>query len=143
MTPQEIQDYCAALTTNAQVRIAARKRRRLDRKLAYNRMWCATHPDAVKKQSRAKHLRLKYNLTTEAWDEMLKRQGYKCASCPATEPGGKHNVWHVDHVKGTKIVRGLLCDKCNRGMGYFDHEPDKLRFAAVYLEKHNGQASGV
>lgn len=37
-----------------------------------------------------------------------------------------------DH--GTKKVRGILCHKCNLGLGMFFDNPDFIRAALFYLE---------
>lgn len=34
----------------------------------------------------------------------------------------------------TGEVRGLLCTRCNQGIGSFDHDPVLLHSAAEYLE---------
>lgn len=69
---------------------------------------------------------------------MFTEQTGKCAICNTTEIGRKgHTHFHVDHNHETGKVRGLLCDLCNRGMGYFKDKAVLLREAAYYLEKHN------
>ena len=42
----------------------------------------------------------------------------------------------VDHPKGTKQVRMLLCQRHNMGIGYFGHDARLLRAAADYLDAH-------
>lgn len=76
---------------------------------------------------------VKFGLTTAAFDALDRHQSSKCAIC--------HLVWVevgtpvVDHDHVTKQVRGLLCHKCNRGLGMFLDSPQALRAAAEYLEK--------
>lgn len=72
-----------------------------------------------------------YNLTPEAWDEMLIAQSGRCGVCldPMMDP-------HVDHNHATGAVRELLCVNCNNGLGRFLDSPARLRAAALYLEKH-------
>lgn len=72
----------------------------------------------------------RYGLTIEDYYALLEKQGGGCAIC------GKKDTWFslaVDHCHGRKIVRGLLCSQCNRGIGMFKDNPDLLEKAARYL----------
>jgi hypothetical protein len=40
----------------------------------------------------------------------------------------------VDHIRGTKTVRGLLHNDCNRAIGLLRDNPALLRAAAFHLE---------
>lgn len=39
----------------------------------------------------------------------------------------------VDHCHKTNVVRGMLCNHCNRGLGHFKDDPMLLEFAKIYL----------
>lgn len=39
----------------------------------------------------------------------------------------------VDHFHDNGAIRGLICAKCNRGLGLFDDSPTLLLAAAQYL----------
>jgi hypothetical protein len=82
----------------------------------------------------------KKGLTVEDYDWMLKEQGGVCKICKATKPGeasGKTRVWSVDHCHETGKVRGLLCHRCNLGLGLFRDRPDLLVAAIEYLKGSN------
>lgn len=43
----------------------------------------------------------------------------------------------LDHNHQTGKVRGLICDSCNRGLGFFRDDVNKLNNAIRYLNDHN------
>jgi hypothetical protein len=58
-----------------------------------------------------------------------------CDICKTDIPGfGRRNL-SVDHDHKTGIVRGMLCQKCNIGLGNFNDSPDLLEKAIKYLLK--------
>jgi hypothetical protein len=76
-----------------------------------------------------------YGLTVERWTQMMFEQKGACLICKKEpEPGSMKHRLHVDHHHPTKIVRGLLCGNCNRGIGLFFESPELLRAAAAYSE---------
>jgi hypothetical protein len=81
--------------------------------------------------ARDKLLRRKYGITFEDYTAMLAQQGGGCAICGGVNADGR--VLHVDHHHGTGAVRGLLCQKCNHGIGLFRDTPDLLTRAIAYL----------
>lgn len=84
-----------------------------------------------------KRLKEQYDLTLEQYDTMFEAQKGVCAICrsPETAKGNHGNIRRlsVDHNHKTGVVRGLLCSKCNAGIGYFDDDPAILAEAIRYL----------
>jgi hypothetical protein len=79
------------------------------------------------------------DLTVPEYEAMLKSQGGKCAICRTSNPGGagRHTgTFHADHDHKHGHVRGLLCSRCNRGIGSFFDSPALLRAAATYLDRN-------
>lgn len=58
-----------------------------------------------------------------------------CAICGGP-PVGRRNQYHLDHCHETGKVRELLCHHCNLLLGNAKDNPDVLRNAVEYLEKH-------
>lgn len=79
------------------------------------------------------HLRNTFGLSLADFDAMLLAQGGRCAICRNDSPGGPHRQWHVDHEHSTGTVRGLLCSRCNTGIGLFRDDPITLQRAARYV----------
>lgn len=46
---------------------------------------------------------------------------------------GETGVMHVDHDHKRNIIRGLLCSRCNLGLGHFRDDPQLLEFARLYI----------
>jgi hypothetical protein len=106
--------------------VAYEERRKPLRKLLY-----AANADKIREASRIK----KYGVTPERYKELLAAQNDRCAICLDTLVGGKQT--HIDHVHdGVGRVRGLLCTRCNCGLGQFRESPEILAAATVYLKKH-------
>lgn len=81
-----------------------------------------------------------YGITQEQHDALFEQQGGKCWICeePETMPdgrSGKTRALAVDHCHETGAVRGLLCGRCNRGIGLLKDSPDLLGKAIQYLLK--------
>lgn len=95
-------------------------------------------PCLIKKNNKVaqkNHLKRKYNLSLEEFNEKLQNQNYCCALCGKTQEEEKSNLC-VDHDHETGKVRDLLCRVCNRALGLFKDNPQLLRLAAEYIEKH-------
>ncbi len=79
------------------------------------------------------------------YEQMFADQDGKCKICGTTDPGSK-GVFHTDHtvVDGKVVVRGLLCERHNIGIGYFQ-TPEELEQAANYLRSFlaNQQKTGL
>jgi hypothetical protein len=86
-----------------------------------------------KEEQRVARLRRKYNLSIADFDSMLASQNGLCAICGTDKPPGRHGRWNVDHCHTTGKVRGLLCNRCNAGLGQFNDSPQRLLAAIQYL----------
>lgn len=75
------------------------------------------------------HLKTNYNITVEEYNNMFDFQEGKCAICKLPQS----KSLHVDHNHATGKIRGLLCQKCNHGIGQFNDNPDLLSQARIYL----------
>lgn len=49
----------------------------------------------------------------------------------------------VDHCHKTNVIRGMLCNHCNRGLGHFRDDPELLEFARIYLLSQSEQQDDV
>lgn len=88
----------------------------------YQRQWRKLNPGYDRTHRNVEKVRegawrRRYGVTREDYDAMLERQNGVCGICGTKEPGKGNKYFHIDHDHDTKKVRGLLCDKCNRGIG--------------------------
>lgn len=85
--------------------------------------------DCSKLNSRRGWLPYNYGITIEEFSAMENSQRGKCAICEQEPP----DRLHVDHNHETGSVRGLLCRKCNWGLGQFGDSVENLKRAQEYL----------
>ena len=78
--------------------------------------------------------RRKYGVTPEQFTRLFEAQGSQCAICLATNAGGRDNTWNLDHNHTTGKPRGVLCARCNVGLGCFDDDAARLEQAVDYLK---------
>lgn len=83
----------------------------------------------------------RYGLTLEQFEILFKQQRGLCAICEKPEPPIRRLA--VDHSHTTGVVRGLLCNKCNRGLGYFKDSCDLLSKAVIYLAKNSNKNNAL
>ena len=72
------------------------------------------------------------------YNVLLKLQSGKCAICGIAEADYKASqgkAFAIDHDHKTGAIRGLLCCRCNRGLGYFGDNVENLTNAINYLQR--------
>lgn len=74
-----------------------------------------------------------YGMGLSEYDHLLNLQNGKCAICGRNKPINGHKRFCLDHDHRTGKLRGLLCIKCNLGMGNFDDNPEIIKAALAYL----------
>lgn len=83
-----------------------------------------------------------HKITYEQYMAMIESQGYVCKICKA-EPEGER-FWALDHDhtccgKGRscpKCHRGVLCQSCNKVLGFAKDNIEVLKAAIEYLEEY-------
>lgn len=99
------------------------------------REWYEKNKDRVKARGIERRLIAVYSITKEYFDELLVKQENKCAVCKKDFNFNDKACYPcVDHCHTSGNLRGLLCFKCNVGLGSFNDDVDRLRMAAEYLE---------
>ena len=87
--------------------------------------------------TRASHLRTKYGITVEQYEDILANQGGGCALCGKTpEQEGRNLAVDHDHVTGE--IRGILCSYHNHRVIGRHRDGNLLRKMAEYVERHTG-----
>lgn len=86
---------------------------------------------------RGKYLLRVYGITETEYDSLFTAQNGVCKICGNPQQPRKRScgLLAVDHDHTTGAIRGLLCDKCNRGLGHFDDSPDLLARAIEYVTR--------
>ena len=103
------------------------------------KVWSSKNTEHLARKSRARNLLRHYSLTQDAFDALLAKQDGKCAICRTSTPPkyktvrGNRGGWQVDHCHKNGHVRGILCGPCNRALGAFRDDVDRMSAAIRYL----------
>jgi hypothetical protein len=127
----------------AQNRIRARRLRpgTKEKRSAYNRDWRERNQESLKVRERARYLRereavkaRKYGITIEEV-QRLERVTH-CEAC-----GNALAKPCIDHDHETGAVRGVLCHLCNRTLGLFGDNAERLTKLVQYAVERCGPSS--
>lgn len=80
-------------------------------------------------------LQQSHGLNREKYAEIFHAQEGLCAICRKPE-SVKQQRLTVDHCHETGKFRGLLCNRCNRGLGFLGDNEDSLSRALAYLRNN-------
>lgn len=85
-------------------------------------------------------LKYHYNLSVEEFEALVASQDDRCAVCREAFTNEIRSRG-VDHCHATNKIRGILCVKCNSGLGQFRDNEEYLMAATNYLRKHRANGS--
>jgi len=117
-----------------------------------SRKYYYKHRKKILKKERTKHqtkkgklnrwaIRLKHlwGMSVKEYEEIYNKQKGVCAICNKEEivvdRFGNIKRLSIDHNHKTGKMRKLLCDHCNRGLGYFYDDSMLLLKASLYLKE--------
>lgn len=78
-----------------------------------------------RQSNRKSHLKRKFGLSLEQYQDMLDKQNGCCAICRRHHSTFTRPL-HVDHCHRTGRIRGLLCMCCNNYIGYIKEDLTEL-----------------
>ena len=132
--PEKVKEYAAKKRAQNPEREKARVKRWYDNNKEY---FVERNKDRREGPDREKYLKLlryaqhKHYLSRERFDEIYPRLlTGPCEICGVMER------MMIDHCHEKNVFRGVLCDKCNRGIGFLQDDPSIIRKAAEYLERN-------
>jgi len=108
-------------------------------RVAYNKAYRVKNKEKFLAVERKSKLKITYGITPEQYNAMLNAQEGKCAICSAKKPGGRTKMFFIDHCHNTGKIRGLLCMRCNTGLGLFLDNSKFLFNAISYLKENSSE----
>lgn len=95
--------------------------------------------ECLSKRAKIKSIKANFGITIEDFRRMEAEQHGVCGICGKKETRKRRGSvarLSVDHHHKKGYIRGLLCTRCNTAIGLFKDDPDLLRKAIRYIEKH-------
>jgi hypothetical protein len=109
-----------------------------ERTLARGSAWRRANRDKLSARNRDKYMKRRYGISRADYDALFERQGGVCAIC---RKRSKERLC-VDHCHVTGMIRGLLCRKCNFGLGSLCDDQRALVAALAYLGARSDDRAG-
>lgn len=100
-----------------------------------NNKYNAANRDKQLLKNQKYNLKRHYGMTLADYDRLLESQEGKCAICERVPGQSLHKRLYVDHDHDTKVIRGLLCYRCNASLGQFGDNIEGVMRVAGYLRK--------
>lgn len=110
---------------------STRNRRNNPKKLAQHRAYSRHYNKKFSKRRRFNIKKYKYGITEPYFDALLLKQKNSCKICKHFFSEELYPCVDHDHQSGK--IRGLLCAKCNYGLGNFKDDVKRLAAAIDYL----------
>lgn len=134
--------YCRNCDATKPVAAFSVSRRAGDGLQTYCKVCCKIlmAPTVAKNKASGYHLK-KYGVTKAWYDAKFAEQGGVCGICKKACRSGRNLA--VDHDHKTGMPRGLLCIKCNIGIGNLDEDIVIVTEVIAYLRKWQLIAAGV
>lgn len=117
-------------------KVAEWREKNRDKCAEYTKTWAKNNPDKVKRKWKRDHLRKKYGITLEHYENMIESQNELCPICKQPLDG----QIDVDHCHETDIVRGVLHNHCNRLLACCRDNIQILANAIDYLKKYQSKS---
>ena len=100
------------------------------------------HPEAAKKGDLKYRLTHKFGLTLNEYNNIGDLYNWRCFICKIPQSECSTNL-AVDHDHSDGRIRGLLCRRCNHGLGFFKDDVSLLNEAVKYLQYENAGYKGL
>lgn len=94
--------------------------------------WYRANTERAKMTKADNNLHARYKISRKELKRLISVQNGLCAICGME--CDTHSRLSVDHCHITGRIRGLLCRRCNSGLGFFKDSVDRLQAAVKYLQ---------
>lgn len=91
-----------------------------------------------KQDNKVTQRKYKYGINNDTFEKMILNCNNSCEICGLTFDFGKrYSTPFIDHCHKTGEIRGLLCSKCNSGIGFLKDSEVLISNALNYILKYS------
>lgn len=95
----------------------------------------STYSKLNREAANFRNIKYKTGVTKEMYFSLLEEQNNQCAICKCSIHE-YNKSFSIDHCHSSNIIRGLLCNNCNLGLGYFKDNIEIIERAISYLNNN-------